>query len=115
MTKIDYVTMTLCVTTICIGQGLFKFVGIQLRETDSILAYKVIAPALLACLIYFIATVFWIVLLKTIPLSKAYLFMALSYVLVPLISMIFFDESISLRYMLGSAMILFGIIVGVSG
>ena len=51
----------------------------------------------------------WIHLLRTTPLSVAYPFMGLSFVFVPLLGMLVFQESISLNQALGAGLILAGV------
>lgn len=59
--------------------------------------------------LYFGATVLWIFILQQVPLSRAYPFAALGFVLVPFCSYFIFGESISLRLMAGTVFILIGI------
>ena len=51
----------------------------------------------------------WVFLLKTVPLSTAYPFVALGFVLVPAAAAMLFDEPLSGRYILGVSCILIGI------
>lgn len=64
-----------------------------------------------ALMLYGLATVLWIYLLQTIPLSRAYPFAALGFVIVPAIAAVFFKESISASYVLGALLIVGGVIV----
>lgn len=64
-----------------------------------------------AFVIYTGATFLWIGLLKETPLAKAYSFMSLSFVLVPLASVYFFDEKVTLSFMVGAAFIIVGILI----
>jgi len=50
-------------------------------------------------------------ILMTVPLSRAYPFVALAFVLVPAAGYLFFHESITLRYALGTALIVIGVAV----
>jgi drug/metabolite transporter (DMT)-like permease len=111
MTRWDIVSLIICVLAICVGQGLFKYVGLQLRDGELLFSYRVAVPAIASGIIYVTATVIWIVLLKHIPLSKAYSFMAMSYIVVPLIGMLVFNEQISVKAMLGAVLIVLGILV----
>lgn len=65
----------------------------------------------LALFIYGIATLLWISLLRYVPLNKAYVFMALSFVLVPIASYYIFSEQITVGYWIGVALIVSGVIV----
>jgi drug/metabolite transporter (DMT)-like permease len=57
-----------------------------------------------ALAVYGVATLLWVVLLHSIPLSRAYPFVALAFALVPLAAWAFFGETISLRYIAGLAL-----------
>jgi len=63
-----------------------------------------------AITLYGAATILWVWLLKSTPLSVAYPFTALSYVLVPLAAIVIFGEEISWRYAIGGALIVAGIL-----
>jgi drug/metabolite transporter (DMT)-like permease len=54
-------------------------------------------------------TLLWIYLLQQIPLSRAYPFAALGFVLVPIFAWLLFDDMITLRYVAGTLLILIGI------
>lgn len=75
-------------------------------ESRRSLALVCVAGAL-----YLAATFAWIWLLRTAPLSRAYPYMALSFVLVPLMSAFFFRESLSAQYVIGIALVIAGIVV----
>ena len=60
---------------------------------------------------YAAATLLWVRILMTVPLSRAYPFVALAFVLVPAAGYVFFHESVSLRYAAGTALIIAGVIV----
>lgn len=111
MNRWEIVGLVLCVLAICVGQGLFKYVGLQIRDGELLYSYKVAVPAIASGVIYVSATIIWIILLKHIPLSKAYSFMALSYILVPLIGLFAFNEHITIKFIVGSAFIFLGIII----
>lgn len=111
MNRGEVVGVLVCVLAICVGQGLFKHVGIQIRNGELLNSFRVAVPAIASIVIYASATILWIILLKNIPLSKAYSFMALSYILVPLIGLFAFNEPITIKFIVGSALILGGIIV----
>lgn len=65
---------------------------------------------LLALVLYGFATLLWVWILKQLPLSAAYPFVALAFVIVPIGSVYFFNETINPRMLLGYAMIIGGII-----
>ncbi len=94
------------------GQLLFK----QASGTSGLLAHnRAIAlltnPYLLvALLIYFGSTLWWVIVLRDTPLSRAYPFMALSFIYVPLLSWIFFRDPMTIRTFLGTLCIVAGLI-----
>ncbi len=60
---------------------------------------------------YGISTLGWIWALRQVPLSTAYLFMSASFIIVPLGAYWFFDEPLSVQYVLGSLLIIAGVLV----
>ena len=57
------------------------------------------------------ASLLWVRFLTTVTLSRAYPFAALAFVLVPAAGYLFFHEPITLRYALGTALIVVGVAV----
>lgn len=110
-----YVLVFFCVFSLAAGQLLFKFVSLKLLEGRVIYQDLSMLFVLVSALfLYSLSTILWIVVLKNLPLSRAYLFMSFGYVLVPLGAFFFYGEAITFRYALGIAMIIFGIIVSTS-
>lgn len=105
------ILILLSVGMICCGQLLFKVVGLRLQSGLSVLDPKTLGFTALSFLIYASATILWIYVLRTVPLTKAYPFMALSFVLVPLFSVILFSESVRSQYLIGTALIVVGVII----
>ncbi len=93
------------------GQLLFKLLGARIQAGVPYLDPKLIGIAVGAVAVYGLATVLWIHVLRTLPLTKAYPFMALSFVLVPLGGILFFSESVRLPYALGITLIVAGVIL----
>lgn len=60
----------------------------------------------LALALYAISTVIWISVLQTVPLSIAYPFVALGFVVIPLASYVLFKEPLSWQYGVGILLIL---------
>jgi multidrug transporter EmrE-like cation transporter len=69
---------------------------------------------LTALILYAAATVLWVTILRTTPLSLAYPFAALGFVLVPAGAWYFFSEPITVRYGLGTLLIIGGIVLSQS-
>jgi drug/metabolite transporter (DMT)-like permease len=68
----------------------------------------------IAVALYAGATLLWVRILSTVPLSRAYPFAALAFVLVPAAGYLFFNESITLRHALGTTLIVVGVAVAAS-
>lgn len=62
-----------------------------------------------AGILYGFATVLWIYLLQRVPLTRAYPFVAIGFILVPLAGHLLFQETITGIYVLGVLLIIFGI------
>jgi len=98
---------------LALGQVLFKLAGSEasLVRRWSDVAGLFATPWFWAALaVYGGATLLWIVLLQRVPLSRAYPFAALGFVLVPLASSWLFGERISLPYVIGTALVVVGIV-----
>lgn len=100
-----------CVCLISLGQVLFKYVGLMSTRAHGGLDTRTVLSAMVALGIYGVATLVWIYLLRSIELSKAYPFMALSFVVVPLAAAVFYGETIAPAYYLGLLLIVSGIVV----
>ena len=93
---------------------LFKQAALSLPAIDRVGALVAIArnPWIWAAgTLYGVAVVLWVVILQKLPLSIAYPFVALSFVVVPLAAALFFQESLSLKTLSGAVLILAGIYV----
>ena len=66
---------------------------------------------LLALFIYGLGTIIWIYLLKSVPLSFAYPFMALTFCLVPLLAWYFLGEPLTWRKGFGTMLVMAGLVV----
>lgn len=110
MTFFQIILTISCVLTISIGQLLFKKVSINLNQSDSLFSIGVFGTFSLAIFIYGLATLFWIYILKSIPLNQAYSFMALSFVFVSIGSYWFFNEKITLNIIIGLVLIILGLL-----
>lgn len=63
----------------------------------------------LALVLYGLATLLWIFILQQVPLSLAYPFVALGFIIVPMASWFFFKEPLSLSYAAGVVLIIAGL------
>ena len=95
------------------GQLLFKLGASQGEAARSVTGAValLLRPAILSALVlYGGATLLWTYLLTKIPLTVAYPFAALAFVFVPLGARFLLGEPLSLRYGVGMALILAGIL-----
>ena len=73
-------------------------------------------PVFLAALVlYGCSTIAYVWVLNQLPLSRAYAFFALSFVLVPALGMMLFGETLTTRFALGSVLIIAGVLLAVRG
>ena len=111
MTPLQTLWAILCVAAISAGQLLFKRAGMELEAAGSWRAGRALFVVAIAMAIYGAATLLWIHLLRHVPLHKAYIFMSLSFVLVPLASYAVFREHISGAFLAGTVLIVCGVAV----
>lgn len=110
---LSYILVILVVLAIALGQILFKFVALRLpqgTELTGFLADQAAVVALGAALaIYAGATILWIYILRSLPLSSAYPFVGLTFFIVPVAAAALFGEKLSVYNILGGALIVAGI------
>ncbi len=102
---------------IAAGQILFKRAASQIGSasgTGWILQVLMLPTMWLAIALYGGATLLWVRILTTMPLSRAYPFVALAFVLVPAAGYLFFHESITTRYAVGTLLIVAGVALAAS-
>lgn len=96
-----------------IGQILFKVAANAVKtQTDIqlIIGTLIRLPAMWLALVFYGATVVaWIWVLRLVPLSVAYSAVALVFIIVPAAGALLFNEPISMRFVLGSIFIGFGV------
>jgi undecaprenyl phosphate-alpha-L-ara4N flippase subunit ArnE len=98
---------------IALGQVLFKQASHSVGEPGlgSLLALARNPYFLVALALYGFGTILWIHVLRGTPLVQAYLFMALSFVLVPALAYAFFGETLGLRHLAGTVLIMAGLVI----
>jgi drug/metabolite transporter (DMT)-like permease len=104
----------LCVLGIATGQVLFKLGANGLTAAGGKLLSSggfVLAGALA---LYAVTTVAWVWVLQRSELGKAYPFMALAFILVPIASHFVYAESFSWRYAIGCALLVAGVVLTTS-
>jgi len=106
--------IVLTVIAMSIGQVLFKIVAISLDfSNNGILSNLFNIRLILAIVIYIVATALWILVLKITPLRVAYPFIALAFILVPVLGHFFLGESLSRWTFVGAFVIGLGVWVSV--
>ena len=97
-----------------IGQVLFKLGAGRLsgERLPDFLVQTASSPLIIgACFLYALTILLWVWILRQAPLSRVYPFTALAYILTPLFGWLFFHERINLQFLLGSVLLLAGILL----
>lgn len=109
-TTMAYGLVLACVLTIATGQLMFKAMSSRILPVDVFLRdYKAMAILGAALLLYAVSTVAWIFALRVLPLSKAYMVMACSFLIIPVAAHFLFNEPLTINVLLGALMIMVGI------
>jgi drug/metabolite transporter (DMT)-like permease len=97
------------------GQLLFKAAALRMPAQGSfaerLLTLTYNGYFLAALAVYLALSLVWVWLLRFTPLSRAYLFVALSFALVPLAAAFAFDEPLSVRFLIGVALTVCGLVL----
>lgn len=109
MTVGVYALLILCIAGIATGQVLLKWAA--QRSGGDVLALFTSPVLLMAIGLYGLTFFGWVLALRYVDLARAYPFMALSFVLVPLASTRLLGEVVSTRYWIGVILIVSGILV----
>jgi drug/metabolite transporter (DMT)-like permease len=106
----------ICVALLAIGQLLFKVAAMQWRVDGWTLASVrsfLSGSMLVALFIYAIATILWVYVLRSAPLSIAYPLFSLAFIVTPLAAYLFLGEPLSWRIVGGGIVILVGVLIAV--
>ncbi|QKC97783.1 EamA family transporter [Mesorhizobium sp. NZP2298] len=116
MFNINYILISSSVLVIAFGQVIFKFAAKNFKIGGGGGWWNVaqqnvtpIALIFLALFLYFLSTIAWVQALRTVPLSVAFMFNALAFVIVPCAGFFLFGESVPKYFYLGMPLILLGI------
>jgi undecaprenyl phosphate-alpha-L-ara4N flippase subunit ArnE len=103
----------LTVVMLAAGQILFKVASVKLEMSfKGLFTGLFLNPTLiLALVIYGLATVFWLFVLKSMPLRLAYPFAALGFFIVPLLAFFFLNEPLRWTTFAGASIIMLGVYV----
>jgi drug/metabolite transporter (DMT)-like permease len=106
----------LCVALLAVGQMLFKSAAGQWRvdgwSWSSV--STLFSPSFVAAMaLYAGVTILWLAVLRVVPLSIAFPIFALSFIFVPVLAHFVWGEPLTLRTLLGGAIIVIGVIISV--
>ena len=110
----NLIAIVLAVSSVClvsVGQLLMKMAATALSGSLTPLNLITCWPLLGALSAYFASIVLWFFVLKLLPLRLAYPFSALAFVLVPLLAYGVLGEPLSLKWLVGSGLIMLGIVI----
>ena len=94
------------------GQILFKAAALKAKSgPEGFFVSLVWNPSFIAALVvYGLVTLLWVYILSFLRLSGAYPFMAISFIITPILASYFFAEPLSLRYWCGMVAIVAGLL-----
>lgn len=112
MSIAQFFLIVFTVLLLSVGQILFKIAStdIKLSLTD-LIPSLVSTRLLIALLVYFFATILWLIALKDLPLRTAYPFAALAFFIVPILAHFLLNEPLPWNTYVGAAIIALGVIV----
>ncbi len=114
--KIAWLLVIATMAGLSAGQILFKLGAERLERDGPPTPIPFLnVPIVVALVIYVLATMCWISALRALPLRLAYPVSALAYVLVPVLGHFFLNEPLSVRSLLGAAVIVAGVAIATSG
>lgn len=105
-----YLMLMAFATMLAAGQILFKKAALT-AGSGPLIPGLLNTWTFLALIIYGFGTLLWLAILRDTPLSVAYPFTAIGFILVPLGARLMFSETIDIRYLLGVACIMAGILL----
>ena len=107
-----YFLLILTPLIIACGQVLFKIASQRIAASGDKFYMIMLDPVFIfSCAVYAAATLLWTYVLQTVPLAYAYAFMALTFVMVPILAIFWLGETITLRYIIGGLLILVGLVI----
>ncbi|WP_295849934.1 EamA family transporter [uncultured Xylophilus sp.] len=112
LTQLLFTVLT--VLSLAVGQILFKLAARAMSDGVTLLQATLFNGWLwVSLVVYGLATITWIALLRQLPLNLAYPFVALAFVFVPLLGWWWLGEPLRWQNMAGAALILAGVWVSV--
>lgn len=114
MSPLNVISILVFVTSLAVGQTLFKVAADRIAglPAKQALVNLLAAPTFyLAIALYGATTVLWIWILSRVPLSAAYPFMGLTMIIVPVMGWWFFGEMVGPRFWVGAVLISIGLVL----
>ena len=114
LTLVQVIGLVSFALSMATGQILFKYGASQVPHVQGLNGWFTLLfqPVILSALtLYGASTLLWLWLLQRIPLTTAYPFAALAFLLVPFGGWLIFNESLNSKYLVGVALILGGVIL----
>lgn len=116
MTPVNVGLCLVCVTMVSLGQVLLRLVAINARDVVPTYSIAFVGSTWLAVAVYGGAMLMWLYILGRVPLSVAFPFFGLCFMLVPLLSHWIVGDPVSASTWVGAGVILVGISIStVSG
>ena len=103
-----------CVLLLATGQLVFKSAADAGVEAGTFFAPRPLLITFGALSIYGIASILWILLLQHSPIAGVYPFMALAFIIVPVLAHFVLGETLGMRNLLGGVVIAAGVVISVS-
>jgi drug/metabolite transporter (DMT)-like permease len=100
---------------ISIGQILFRLSAQRIDEERWVTSTLGNPWLWAALIVYGVATLLWVHVLRTAPLSRVYPLIALAFVVVPLLDTLLLGESLRPQALIGGAIIVAGVVIAVQG
>jgi drug/metabolite transporter (DMT)-like permease len=113
MTFLQYAFLVLYTVGTAVGQLLFKIASNEAMSQDGFRPRFLFSnfSFYVAITLYGLLTIMWVWLLSQMPLSRAYPFLALSFIFTPLFAIAAFHEKLSINYVIGLALIICGLVL----
>jgi len=106
----QFVFIVLTVIALSVGQLLFKMASASFELTIAGLINCLLnSKLIIALVVYFFATVMWLLVLRVTPLRIAYPFAALAFIVVPVLAHFLLGESINWNTFAGALLIAVGV------
>lgn len=104
-----------CMLGIAIGQILFRVAAQRIDAQRWVATIAGNLPLWSAFVVYGVATLLWVHVLRTAPLSRVYPLFALAFVVVPVLESLLLGTPLRKQALLGGAVIVIGVAISVRG